>query len=223
MAFRTTRTAFSRGFPPATSFSSSPSGATAKVATGNTENGISPAGAAFFGSLCIGTFGLGCWQTSRYFEKTDKISVREHGLAADPVPLGLNSEVNHVVEDVGTDKGPESDSPAVELSFRRSTLNGNFRHQHEVLVGPRGPPPGAVAVTGPSSGRSSGGMSSSPQGYFVVTPLTRTGGAAEGETVLVNRGWVPLSFMKEKRSWHRPVGTIKIVGVPTETESETDI
>lgn len=48
-------------------------------------------------------------------------------------------------------------------TFRRQIIKGQYIHDGEMLLGPRGPPPGALAVTGPASGRSEGGMSSGPQ------------------------------------------------------------
>lgn len=50
-----------------------------------------------------------------------------------------------------------------EREFSCLKVRGQFRHEDEVLVGPRGPPPAAISATGPNSGRSAGGMSSSPQ------------------------------------------------------------
>lgn len=105
--------------------------------------GLSPLGKAFFGSLCAGTFGLGCWQTQRFFEKQEKVKQREHDLSLPPISLAESA--NDVT------------------SLRQRVVNGTFQHEKEVLVGPRGPPPGAMASSGPSSGRSEGGMSSSPQ------------------------------------------------------------
>ena len=99
---------------------------------------------AVFGSLCVGTFGLGCWQTSRYFDKVEMMKVREEELAI-----------------VASDKDLPSSSS--DSCFRRYELRGTFRHEDEIWLGPRGPPPGAMAADGSNSGKSSGGMSSSPQ------------------------------------------------------------
>ena len=99
---------------------------------------------AVFGSLCAGTFGLGCWQATRYFEKVEMIQVREKELSMNASPLPPSS----------------TSSPT---SFQKYTVRGKFRHDNEVWIGPRGPPPGAMASSGPNSGRSSGGMSTSPQ------------------------------------------------------------
>lgn len=105
--------------------------------------GLSPLGKVFFGSLCGGTFALGCWQTSRYFEKEELVKQREQDLALPPRPFDRQNYNT--------------------ASLQRQVIKGKFVHDQEVLVGPRGPPPGAMASTGPSSGRSEGGMSSSPQ------------------------------------------------------------
>jgi hypothetical protein len=107
-----------------------------------TTVGLSPLGKAFFGSLTAGTFYLGCWQTQRYFEKQELVAQRQHDLSLDPEPLTSDHDTK---------------------VLRRKLVKGTYSHEKEVLVGPRGPPPGAMAASGPSSGRNEGGMSSSPQ------------------------------------------------------------
>jgi cytochrome oxidase assembly protein ShyY1 len=104
--------------------------------------GLSPLGKAFFGSLTAGTFCLGCWQTQRYFEKQQLVAQRQHDLSLEPEPLTSDYDLN---------------------VLRRKWIEGTYSHEKEALVGPRGPPPGAMAASGPSSGRNQGGMSSSPQ------------------------------------------------------------
>jgi hypothetical protein len=52
---------------------------------------------------------------------------------------------------------------ATAPNFQRRLVEGRFHHDQEMHLGPRGPPPGALATTGPNSGRSEGGMSSGPQ------------------------------------------------------------
>lgn len=160
--------------------------------------GLSPLGKAFFGSLCAGTFGLGCWQTQRFFDKQELVAKREEDLALEPQPLD------------------EADS----AGMRRKVVEGTYLHGREVLVGLRGPPPGAMASSGPGSGRSQGGMSSSPQGYFVITPLLRP----NGSTVLINRGWIPRHFAPSStqpgKDWEHPAGEVQVVGVPFRYERE---
>ena len=165
------------------------------------EENLSLTGKLFFGSLCASTFGLGVWQARGYFEKIEQMEARETDLAATPAPL---------------ERGGRFEEGEGNPSHRRVVVSGSFRHADEMLMGPRGPPPGALAASGPSSGRSSGGMSSGPQGYFVITPLVRSD---NDETVLVNRGWVPMSFAKKGLDWSRPGGTVEVVGVITRTEA----
>lgn len=120
------------------------------------------AGGIFFSGLCIGTFGLGVWQTQRYFEKVEMLQKRDDDLSF--VPVDFNE---WQTEKIVSKEGDESDGGR---SYRRVRLQGKFQHVNEVLVGLRGPPAGALSATGPNSGRG-GGMSSGTQGYMVVTPL----------------------------------------------------
>jgi len=122
-------------------------------------------GKIFFPSLCAITFTLGTWQTKRYFEKIDMVQKRKDDLSLDSLSFDqwrLNN-----------DDSDNSESGDVKTkSYRRVTIQGKFDHTNSILVGPRGPPPGALATTGPNSGMGGGGgMSSSMQGYWVVTPL----------------------------------------------------
>ena len=59
-----------------------------------------------------------------------------------------------------------------EFDYRRVYVTGKFRHDKEMLLGPR--------------------MHDGNDGFFVITPLERSNG---GSTILVNRGWIK----KEKR------------------------
>lgn len=190
------------------------------------EAGLSTLGTLFFGGLCASTFGLGCWQSVRYFEKMDQMQVRDDELKAPPVQLhrftAAIADSNTDGSDATNDKKRQQQH---EASFRRLFATGAFDHSREMLVGPRGPPPGALSSTGPSSGRSSGGMSSSPQGYYVVTPLRIAGSNnnsshSHSHTILVNRGWVPMSYVKQRNAgtWSRPNGIVKVVGVETSAE-----
>lgn len=157
------------------------------------------AGRAFFGSLCAGTFGLGVWQTQRYFESTTNAAERERQLALPPRSIRQEATAS---------------SP-----WQRLQVQGQFQHDKELYVGPRGAP---VAV-------SPGGMS--PQGYYVWTPLQL---AKKGKhdtddvVVLINRGWVPRQMVETKtRSgqqqqqtpWSCPTGPVSLTVVPSKTET----
>ena len=182
-----------------------------------TSKGLSRAGQAFFGGLCVGTFGLGTWQTQRYFEKIRLMEERQKDLKKAPV-----REFN--VQEIQQHSN----------NFCQLQLEGRYDHRHEFLVGPRGPPPGALPDT------AAGGISSAPQGYFVMTPLVLT---KTGETVLVNRGWIPRAMVvPDRRSstmtrsasttsgsssssspsdwmkWDRPETTTNLVAVPARAE-----
>jgi surfeit locus 1 family protein len=196
---------------------------------------LSTLGTLFFGGLCASTFGLGCWQSVRYFEKVDQMQARDEELKAPPVPLkrftaaadtaDSNTNGSDATKDNNQQQQQQRRQQHEPPSFRRVITRGTFDHAREMLVGPRGPPPGALSSTGPSSGRSSGGMSSSPQGYYVVTPLRvasgdgADSGGNNNNTILVNRGWVPLSYVKQNAgTWSQPRGVVQVVGVETLTE-----
>ena len=107
---------------------------------------------------------MGVWQTQRYFEKLELVQKRKQDLSLDPLP-----SFHQWTATGGNDK-------AATNSYRRVILHGKFDHSKSILIGPRGPPPGALATSGPNSGLAAGrggggGMSSSLQGYYVVTPL----------------------------------------------------
>ncbi|HVM09041.1 MAG TPA: SURF1 family protein [Acidimicrobiales bacterium] len=82
------------------------------------------------------------------------------------------------------------DAPA-DVEFRRVAFTGTFDADHEVLVGYR----------------TNRGL----PGYHVITPLV----GADGDAVLVNRGFVPLSFADD---WPvadaaPPAGEVRVVGL----------
>lgn len=88
---------------------------------------------------------------------------------------------------------PRIDPTAIkDFDYRRVHARGRFLHDKEMLIGPR--------------------IRDGQNGYFVVTPLEREGGAS---TVLVNRGWVPKKFeRKEDRSKEAlPQGEVLVEGL----------
>lgn len=138
-------------------------------------------GSIFFTSLCAITFGLGVWQTRRYFEKVEMMKKREEDLELPCLTFAEWLKNKNISLDASYPgkldvKLPSGDTNLrgvkSERSYRLVSIRGTFSHEKQMLIGPRGPPPGALAETGPNSGRGGGGgMSSSTQGYWVLTPL----------------------------------------------------
>ncbi|CAO3607535.1 unnamed protein product [Cunninghamella echinulata] len=83
-----------------------------------------------------------------------------------------------------------------EYEYRRVKVKGTFRHDQEMLVGPRTRGDGVV-------------------GYFLVTPLKRE----DGSNILIKRGWVSLD---KKDQANRPEslieGPVEIEGLLRVTE-----
>jgi surfeit locus 1 family protein len=86
---------------------------------------------------------------------------------------------------------PRIDPDAVsEFDYRRVYTSGHFRHDKEMLIGPR--------------------MHDGNDGYLVITPLERDGGS----TVLVNRGWISKAMRRQMdRPTGLPTGEITVEGL----------
>ncbi|KAH8667432.1 COX1 assembly protein-like protein Shy1 [Tricladium varicosporioides] len=107
----------------------------------------------------ITAFALGTWQVQRLDWKSKLIAKFEDRLVRDPLPLP-----------------PQIDPNAIkDFDYRRIYAEGHFRHDQEMLIGPR--------------------LHDGNDGYLVITPLEREG---RGTTVLVNRGWISKKFKKQK-------------------------
>lgn len=167
-------------------------------------SGLSTGGKAFFGGLCASTFGLGCWQCQRLYVKIEKIDDRQKQLQMSPT----------------------QDWRSEEHPYRRRLVSGSFRHEKEVLIGPRGSPPGVslprqgLSAKQSGSGQSSG-MAPGPQGFFVLTPME----LEDKKTVWINRGWVPKTMVPDKKrapptggTWSRPKGTCYLMTVRSSPE-----
>jgi surfeit locus 1 family protein len=111
-------------------------------------------------------FALGTWQVQRLDWKSKLIAKFEDRLVRDPLPLP-----------------PHVDPDAIkDFDYRRIFATGHFRHDQEMLIGPR--------------------IHDGSDGYLVVTPLERSG---QGTTVLVNRGWIAKKY---KNPASRPDGLL---------------
>lgn len=151
-------------------------------------------GILFFGSLCATTFGLGVWQVKRYQEKTSMIEQSLQLLREPPIPL--------------TSEGGQADlaSSVAGLRGRLLTVEGEYLHEREVLLGIRSAPPDLVSPKAE-------GLAVNPQGYFVITPLR----LPDGSVLFVNRGWVS----RRAKDWERPKGRVKATVVASSCEKRS--
>jgi surfeit locus 1 family protein len=79
---------------------------------------------------------------------------------------------------------PRVDPSAIpEFDYRRIVATGKFRHDREMLIGPR--------------------MNEGEEGYTVITPLERETEDGRSSTVLINRGWISKKLKDQK---NRPLG-----------------
>lgn len=107
----------------------------------------------------VTAFALGTWQVQRLKWKTNLLAKFEDRLVRPPLPLP-----------------PKVDPEAIhEFDYRRIYTKGRFRHDKEMLIGPR--------------------VNDGKDGYLVITPLERED---VGTSVLVNRGWIDKKFKDQK-------------------------
>jgi surfeit locus 1 family protein len=126
-------------------------------------------------AIPLTAFALGTWQVKRLQWKTELMAKLEDRILKEPLPLP-----------------PHVDPKAIEeFDYRRVLATGRFRHDQEMLVGPR--------------------LREGENGFQVVTPLERENGAK----ILVNRGWV-----SKKKKDHRdrdpealPQGEVTVEGL----------
>lgn len=91
---------------------------------------------------------------------------------------------------------PRIDASAIpEFDYRRIVATGRFRHDQEMLIGPR--------------------MNEGEEGYVVITPLERKVDGEEGNsTVLINRGWISKKMKDQKdRPLGVPAGEVVVEGL----------
>ncbi|KAK9389429.1 SURF1 family-domain-containing protein [Lipomyces mesembrius] len=118
----------------------------------------------------IVSFGLGVWQIQRLKWKTDLIAEYENRLILPP--LVLPPQVNP--------------GAAANLQYRRVLAKGKFRHDQEILVGPR--------------------VYEGESGYVCITPFEREGGS----TILVNRGWVRKDMANRRKPQSKALPTDEV-------------
>ncbi|TPX13955.1 uncharacterized protein E0L32_005655 [Thyridium curvatum] len=127
----------------------------------------------------ITAFCLGTWQVYRLQWKNDLVAKCEDRLVRDPLPLP-----------------PRIDPAAIpDFDYRRVYTTGRFRHDEEMLIGPR--------------------IHDGQQGYMVVTPLETTADDGRKSKILVNRGWIPKKFklQKDRPAEALPAGDVKVEGL----------
>ncbi|PHH76414.1 hypothetical protein CDD82_3993 [Ophiocordyceps australis] len=108
------------------------------------------AGIILLALIPLTAFALGTWQVQRLGWKTQLMAKLEDRLVRPPLPLP-----------------PHVDPAAVhDFDYRRVVAVGHFRHDQEMLIGPR--------------------MRDGKDGYMVITPLERK----DASKILVNRGWI---------------------------------
>ncbi|KAI5867438.1 SURF1-domain-containing protein [Durotheca rogersii] len=127
-------------------------------------------------------FVLGTWQVRRLAWKTELLARLEDRIVREPLPLP-----------------PRVDAAAAarDFDFRRVRARGRWRHDREMLVGPR--------------------MHDGEQGFMVVTPLERDAGPEHpgAGTVLVNRGWIAKKFrrQRDRPPESLPTGEVEVEGL----------
>lgn len=132
-------------------------------------------GLAVLALIPITAFVLGTWQVQRLDWKTKLIAKYEDRLVRTPLPLP-----------------PRIDPNAInEFDYRRVYAQGKFRHDKEMLIGPR--------------------TQDGKDGFMVVTPLERK----DGSTILVNRGWISKEKMlqSQRDPASLPMGEVTVSGL----------
>ncbi|KAF2150387.1 SURF1-domain-containing protein [Myriangium duriaei CBS 260.36] len=136
-------------------------------------------GLAVLAFIPITAFALGTWQVQRLGWKTELIARFEDRLVRDPLPLP-----------------PAIDPSSIaDFDYRRVYATGRFRHDQEMLIGPR--------------------MHDGEDGYLVVTPLERTVEGFKGNAkILVCRGWIAKAKAAQRtRPDSLPTGEVTVQGL----------
>lgn len=131
------------------------------IRSGSKKRGL---GLLILALVPLTSFALGTWQVQRLDWKSDLIAKYEDRLVREPLPLP-----------------PRVDPSAIhEFDYRRVWARGRWRHDLEMLVGPR--------------------THDGKDGYLVVTPFEREeGGRKEKKNlILVCRGWIAKKFQSQQ-------------------------
>lgn len=137
-----------------------------------------PIGLAILAAIPITAFFLGCWQVKRLGWKSELIAKFEDRLVRDPLPLPLQIDPDAVKD----------------FDYRRVVARGRYRHDREMLIGPR--------------------IHDGNDGFLVITPLERSDEAGRTHTVLVCRGWIPKSKAQQSsRPQGLPLGDVQVEGL----------
>lgn len=147
-------------------------------------------------TIPVASFGLGCWQVQRREWKLKLIKELEEKTNSPPVQL------------------PEDLNDLSDLEYRPVKVEGRFLHDKEILLGPRGCLENGDST--PSSGSFASDRNKS-KGWLVVTPFKLRN---REETILVNRGWVPVNMKSaEDRKEGQIEGNLELVGIIRLTEN----
>uniref|UniRef100_UPI0035901421 surfeit locus protein 1 isoform X1 n=3 Tax=Myxine glutinosa TaxID=7769 RepID=UPI0035901421 len=136
----------------------------------------------------VSAFGLGTWQVKRLLWKQDLIANLEHRTRAPPVDL------------------PPDPLEMPSLEYRRMRVRGTFDHGNEMIILPR-----SRLDKGQAESRRGVVGRTSQHGAQVVTPFVCSD---LGITILVNRGFVPMSRLDPaSRTKGQVEGEVELVGL----------
>uniref|UniRef100_A0A1I7UH97 SURF1-like protein n=1 Tax=Caenorhabditis tropicalis TaxID=1561998 RepID=A0A1I7UH97_9PELO len=144
-------------------------------------------------------FSLGVWQCYRLKWKLDLI---EH----------LKERLGQTAVELPEDLSCESLEP---LEYCRVRVTGEFLHDREFVISPRGRfDPGKKTSAAAGSMLSENEMSS--HGGHLITPFRLK---SNGKVILINRGWIPTFFFSpESHQKTNPMGVITLDAIVRKTE-----
>ncbi|PAV70105.1 hypothetical protein WR25_09677 [Diploscapter pachys] len=143
------------------------------------------------------TFCLGCWQVGRLQWKLALIDSMRQRLNAPAIDI------------------PEEDLPQLDqLEYKRVRVRGEFLHDREFVISPRGRFDPGYQPKNTSSIMSNEEITS--HGGHVITPFRLQ---KNGRIIMVNRGWVPPHLIsRESRLKSEPKGIVQFEAIVRKTE-----